>query len=40
MKMLRLAEFHDPLVLGFSDKKHYKKPETDFPENCANRFQS
>ena len=28
--VLRLAEIHDPLVFGFSDKKHYKKPGTEF----------
>jgi hypothetical protein len=27
-----LTEIYDPLVLGFSDKKHYKKSGQNFPE--------
>ena len=27
---MQLAEIYDPLVFGFSDKKHYKDPGTEF----------
>jgi len=28
---MQLAEIYDPLVFVLSDKRHYKKPGTDFP---------
>ena len=31
---LQLREIYDPLVFGFSDRKHYKKPGAEFPRTA------